>query len=160
MQRHDRRSFLKCCIGLATTAAAGSMLPSDAIAGWFGNAEKRERWLSLGKLADFPDNKKTRVEKAVQMPEGKEIKTPKLIVVREGEKIGVISTRCTHLNCEVNLQEDGSFRCPCHGSAFDKNGAVTEGPARRALPWLEVNITESKEIQVNIEKTVEAPNEG
>lgn len=48
-----------------------------------------------------------------------------------------ISTVCTHLGCIVKGAPDG-FHCPCHGSRFGPDGALTRGPAPKALPWLEV----------------------
>ncbi len=46
--------------------------------------------------------------------------------------IDVLSLACTHLGCRVTATEDG-FACPCHGSGFDRTGAVLHGPARQPL---------------------------
>lgn len=40
---------------------------------------------------------------------------------------------CTHNGCLTNLIADNSFSCPCHGSTFDTNGEVTNGPALEPL---------------------------
>jgi cytochrome b6-f complex iron-sulfur subunit len=48
-----------------------------------------------------------------------------------------LSTTCTHLGCQVQPTADG-FKCPCHGSRFDRNGAVLNGPATRPLRVLRV----------------------
>ena len=67
-------------------------------------------------------------------------------VVRDGTgKAGVyrdeaggvhgVSLRCTHLGCLVRFNAaERSWDCPCHGSRFDVDGAVLEGPATKPLP--------------------------
>jgi glycine/D-amino acid oxidase-like deaminating enzyme/nitrite reductase/ring-hydroxylating ferredoxin subunit len=67
-------------------------------------------------------------------------------VVRDGlGKMGVyrdpdgglhaVSLRCTHLGCLVSFNEaETSWDCPCHGSRFDVDGEVLEGPATKPLP--------------------------
>jgi glycine/D-amino acid oxidase-like deaminating enzyme/nitrite reductase/ring-hydroxylating ferredoxin subunit len=71
-------------------------------------------------------------------------------VVRDGVgKIGVyrdaegglhaVSLRCTHLGCLLRFNSaETSWDCPCHGSRFDVDGAVLEGPAASPLGSREV----------------------
>jgi len=56
---------------------------------------------------------------------------------RDEEGVYAISTICTHLGCVIKSVPEG-FECPCHGSRFAANGAVTKGPAPKALPWRKV----------------------
>jgi len=45
-----------------------------------------------------------------------------------------VSLRCTHLGCLVRFNgAERSWDCPCHGSRFDVDGDVLEGPAVKAL---------------------------
>jgi glycine/D-amino acid oxidase-like deaminating enzyme/nitrite reductase/ring-hydroxylating ferredoxin subunit len=67
-------------------------------------------------------------------------------VVRSGHKqVGVyrdpeggvhcVSLRCTHLGCLLRFNAaETSWDCPCHGSRFDVDGEVLEGPAVHPLP--------------------------
>ncbi|MFD7658689.1 FAD-dependent oxidoreductase [Actinosynnema sp. NPDC059797] len=66
-------------------------------------------------------------------------------IVQHGtEKLGVfcdedggvhaVSARCTHLGCLVRFNDaERSWDCPCHGSRFDVDGNVLEGPATEPL---------------------------
>jgi Rieske Fe-S protein len=43
------------------------------------------------------------------------------------------SLACTHSGCMVVLQGNAEFHCPCHGSKFNADGSVINGPAARPL---------------------------
>ncbi len=52
-----------------------------------------------------------------------------------------LSTICTHEQCTVGYQSGQSrFVCPCHGSIYDINGSVLQGPAPSALAKYTVSI--------------------
>ena len=36
---------------------------------------------------------------------------------------------CTHAGCTISFNGTNQFPCPCHGSIFDENGNVVQGPA-------------------------------
>jgi nitrite reductase/ring-hydroxylating ferredoxin subunit len=46
--------------------------------------------------------------------------------------IAVTST-CTHQGCAITGFSGSNYVCPCHGSQFDANGRVLNGPASRSL---------------------------
>jgi glycine/D-amino acid oxidase-like deaminating enzyme/nitrite reductase/ring-hydroxylating ferredoxin subunit len=60
----------------------------------------------------------------------------KLGAFREADgTLHVVSLRCTHLGCLLRFNgAERSWDCPCHGSRFDVDGSVLEGPAVRPLP--------------------------
>lgn len=42
--------------------------------------------------------------------------------------------RCKHLGCSLKYNEiEGVFECPCHGSRYDINGNILDGPTKRNL---------------------------
>ena len=50
----------------------------------------------------------------------------------ESDALIALSAKCTHTGCTVAWQED-LFACPCHGSKFNPDGGVVEGPASDPL---------------------------
>jgi Rieske Fe-S protein len=66
-----------------------------------------------------------------------------VVIARDSQGVYAMSAICTHAGCFL---EDSTgtiaagLDCPCHGSTFDGNGAVTGGPARSALQHYLVTI--------------------
>src|SRR5262245_12602710 len=59
-------------------------------------------------------------------------------------KVIALSSVCPHLGCAVDfIAKDGQFECPCHASAFTKDGAKTYGPSLRGLDPLGVKIIDA-----------------
>ncbi|HEY0963431.1 MAG TPA: Rieske 2Fe-2S domain-containing protein, partial [Pseudomonadales bacterium] len=67
------------------------------------------------------------------------------VVTIDGEKIAAcrdndgelhfVGAHCTHMGCLVHFNAlEMSWDCPCHGSRFDIDGRVIEGPAQKDLP--------------------------
>jgi Rieske Fe-S protein len=61
----------------------------------------------------------------------------RIAFLREGEQIYALSLVCTHLGCTLTVTS-GRLVCPCHGSVFDRQGNVLEGPATRSLDRLPI----------------------
>ncbi|WP_144126568.1 FAD-dependent oxidoreductase [Catellatospora sichuanensis] len=53
----------------------------------------------------------------------------------EAGQVHAVEATCTHLGCIVGFNEaERTWECPCHGSRFDVDGAVLQGPALKPLP--------------------------
>lgn len=66
------------------------------------------------------------------------------VISMDGNKVGaykdengvlhLVDTTCRHMGCEVHWNNaERSWDCPCHGSRYDIDGNVIEGPALKAL---------------------------
>jgi cytochrome b6-f complex iron-sulfur subunit len=53
-----------------------------------------------------------------------------------------MSAICPHLGCTIQ-QVETMFACPCHGSQFDRQGNVLNGPATTPMNYLAVDLIES-----------------
>jgi len=132
----ERRTFL--------TALGWIGLGLSGFIGLIGNLFYLKPAVNYGPAMRF------RVGKPEEFKEGiKELfEDERVVVVREREGFAAISLTCTHLGCTVRTSDAG-FECPCHGSQFDNDGAVTGGPAPSSLPWYQVSIAPNGELEVD-----------
>ncbi|MDR3557746.1 MAG: Rieske 2Fe-2S domain-containing protein [Syntrophobacteraceae bacterium] len=91
-----------------------------------------------------------------EYPEGVTfVASKRIFVIREQNLIKVVSGVCTHIGCTVRWSEERNrFECPCHGSMFSANGAVTAGPAPKPLPWYEVSLAPDGRLLVKEDQIV------
>jgi cytochrome b6-f complex iron-sulfur subunit len=62
------------------------------------------------------------------------------ILIRSDDGFHALSLTCPHLGCTVEAKPD-EFVCPCHGSRYDKEGQLLEGPSTKGLKSLRVEVT-------------------
>jgi Rieske Fe-S protein len=67
----------------------------------------------------------------------------RVALVRDGDRIQALDLTCTHLGCTVTVTPT-ELVCPCHGSRFDRQGQVLEGPAQRPLKKLTLQEREDR----------------
>lgn len=84
-------------------------------------------------MKDWPGFADVDEFKEIKQGEGKVISVggEKIAAYRDTDnKVHTISAVCTHMKCIVNWNNaEKSWDCPCHGSRFDIDGVVLEGPA-------------------------------
>jgi len=89
-------------------------------------------------IKDTPWNVDADSLKEISPGEGKVIESggEKLAVYKgeEGQN-HVVSAVCTHMKCVLNWNPtEKTWDCPCHGSRFNRDGHILEGPALIDLP--------------------------
>ena len=152
---HDRRGVLRAifgtamglgfaalgaAVGLWTAACARFMMPNVLT--------ERPRKFKVGFPGDYPPG---HVETKYKETYG--------VWVVNGEchgqqEIYALSTVCTHLGCITSWQEDRqSFKCPCHGSGFYKDGINFEGPAPRPLERYAIRIADDGQLAIDRSRT-------
>lgn len=122
--RENRYAELYSAKRFKPLASAGAVVSENA---------ETARHLVAGHLKPVSD------EPLEQLPvgEGRVIKAngQKLAVFRDSDgALHVVSAICTHQGCQVAFNPvERSWDCPCHGSRFDIDGRVLDGPAKKPL---------------------------
>lgn len=89
-------------------------------------AESAGDFISVGTAADLDQQGYLASSDALSEP---------VIVIKDPTNpsaLIALGSKCTHQGCEVAWQED-LFACPCHGSKFNPDGSVVNGPATEPL---------------------------
>lgn len=77
------------------------------------------------------------------------------VLYRESDGFWALSLVCSHLGCTT--EEDGSgYRCPCHGSRYDRQGRVLNGPAKQALKAVWVDLDGDGNLVIDISRQAPA----
>ena len=137
----SRRDFIKIAtaavgtfIGAAIGVPAIGYLISPAL-----RAGSKDAWVSIGNLDRIPIGEPFGFSFTRTQVNGWERTATNyggfvLRKSRDPDDIKILSSRCTHLACQVNWRsESQTFVCPCHDAAFDINGNVLAGPPPRPL---------------------------
>jgi Rieske Fe-S protein len=135
MTEPSRRDFLK----LITNALFGlsGLLGLGGLARFFSYRPTpgQPTEFELGEAANFPTGSRTF---RLDIP---------AVIYNNGGEYMAYSLTCTHLGCTVEEDGDG-FACPCHGSRFDRDGMVLEGPAKEPLRILRVDVLEDNTLKL------------
>ncbi len=127
--------------------------------------KRRERpWVNLGRVDAVPVGTPTQLEYQQSVQDGWFTSTVRKGVwaVRDGDQVTCFAPTCTHLGCGFAWDTtEQVFKCPCHGSVFEKNGQVKAGPAPRPLDVLPSKVEEGhlhivyKEFKAGLPQQVE-----
>jgi Rieske Fe-S protein len=89
---------------------------------------------SPGAASPGPAAPANAIAKTADVPVGSGVIVDEVVVTQPsaGEFKG-FSAICTHQGCTVSEVADGTINCPCHGSKFNLDGTVANGPATKPL---------------------------
>ena len=144
----NRRSFLSwfgfgwaasrlpaALTAIASGLAACSKSSDSAVPTSAGSPARSDGFQAIGSLADLDKNGQILSEQSAIGP---------VLAIRNPTApttVVAVNPTCPHQGCLVAWKsERKSFACPCHSSTFTADGAVIEGPARKALATYTVKI--------------------
>lgn len=134
---YDRRRFLFVTgVGAVTLGVAGGLGATGAFV-WPAVTYDVPRRYEIGPPEALP------LDRVSFVPERR------IYVVNARDGMAAVSGVCTHLGCTVRHVEGEGFVCPCHGSRFNREGRVIDGPAPRALAWYEMSVSRRGELVVD-----------
>jgi cytochrome b6-f complex iron-sulfur subunit len=81
-----------------------------------------------------------------------DLKGSRITVTNTGTEFIALSTKCTHLGCQVYWKKDEKvFYCPCHEGYFSSRGEVLRGPPPKPLNSYKVEVID-KAIYIHVEE--------
>jgi len=134
----SKRSFLTSLVAIASMVGLGVLVSSIKLP-----AGTPQTTTSLsGITGAIANNNSLQVGAAVQFdyPVG----YPNVLFKKSDGSLMALSLLCTH-DCCVSTYDPASNKiyCPCHGSVFDANGHVLQGPASSPLPQVQLRVDAS-----------------
>lgn len=127
----DRNQFLKYMSAGTLIACTGCSLVS---------CDSSDNPMPTG--LDFTLDLTLPANAALQNVGGSLTKDGVIIANVTGSEFTAVSKACTHAGTTINYRStQQDFLCPNHGSVFDKNGLVKNGPAGSALAKYNTELT-------------------
>ena len=128
----ERRKFIKnCCIGVAAVSAT-SLLLSSCEGLYHAKFARQGKQIKIAKseFTKVKDGKSS--ERKFVIVKDTDFTFPICVFNTKESQYVASLLKCTHNSCELNVG-GGIYTCPCHGSEFDTQGQVLEGPAETNL---------------------------
>jgi cytochrome b6-f complex iron-sulfur subunit len=136
----DRREFVgACACALASLVAGGcASLVTRTVTPVDGRIE-----LALAHYPELLDESGS----LKVLPEGHT--EPIYVLSLGGGAYSVLSPICTHLGCTVEIEGE-RLVCPCHGSTYDRAGAVLRGPAQDPLARYRAQLSRDGVLRIDL----------
>lgn len=152
-----RRAFIaKTTFGVSAACAVlplASGIPSilDPIHDSTDNQPSEEPWSKVALLTNVPEDG-TPAKFSVTLEKVtdawttlRDVPVGAVYLVRKGNLIKAFNLKCPHLGCAIDYRGNkGDFFCPCHNSAFDLDGSISnpDSPSPRGMDELETKTEE------------------
>jgi Rieske Fe-S protein len=134
---------------LARFVAAGVGLVGAGLAGLVGlvasprNAGSALRWRKAASVSDLPADAPFTAVLGERHHDGwmETRKQSVIFIEKDGDAYRALSATCSHLGCRVNWDASSStYKCPCHGGVYDRQGNVVSGPPPAPLTRINVRL--------------------
>lgn len=144
--RPSRRTVTLAILGSCAVAAATAIPAAALVAAPISSKGSAGRWVRTLRVDQLVEGEPKRVaivddrRDAWTVERGVELGS--VWLVKNGDAIAAYSAVCPHLGCSVNIAAEtgAGFACPCHTSAFDRDGKRKSGPSPRDLDALATRV--------------------
>jgi menaquinol-cytochrome c reductase iron-sulfur subunit len=153
----SRRDFIKVTTGIVG-GLIGAAIGLPAIYYLIDPALRpggKDMWIAIGKLENMEIGRPypfsfTRVEVNGWERTANSFGGFALRKSEDPKDILILSSRCTHLSCSINWNEEAqAYICPCHDAKFSMEGEVLDGPPPRPLDrYTEHRLTEDGTLEI------------
>lgn len=138
-EKMQRKKFIKTCGGACFGFLAFGMLPTGCGTSKIFSAPVEGSSLVIP-LSEFEQEKKGQMEyRNYLIAQNSRLAFPIYIYRKTSNNFTALVMSCTHQGTELQAFGD-RLQCPAHGSDFDKNGKVLNGPAIEDLRNLPIKI--------------------
>jgi len=136
----SKRGFLKSLASLAAAIGIGVLVSSIKVPAGTTNTQSTvtttQSGTGAGSIANV-NNLRVGVPVQFEYPAG----YPNVLLKKSDGSILALSLLCTHVCCTCTYDSaSDKVYCPCHGSVFDANGKVLQGPASSPLPQVQLKV--------------------
>ncbi len=125
---------------LVTAGLAGVVATTSACAG-YGQPPAGPAANTAAPQTVLPTAAGTPIAATADVPVGSGVIVEDIVLTQPTAGVfRAFSAVCTHAGCALADVSDGTINCPCHGSKFNLDGTVANGPAARALEGKPVTV--------------------
>ncbi len=130
----DRKDFLRTCgIACLGGSAIATLLQSCAATShYYANSELTESSLKILKTEFTQDKKGQPINRKYVLVKSEKLNFPIYLYKLNETDYSALWMECSHQGAELSAHGE-YLTCPSHGSEFDKQGNVTQGPAQKSL---------------------------